>query len=146
MKEHSEYFNLWGDRPGYKFEFLKLPAGDKEYELEYWVVLLKQVLSKKDAKKEKLSCNLLTAEICGGGGDSFSREDKVAYLFPQEKAKTQIEQLLSGNYYPISAKRIIKIKSFYVIIQVDSYKLNESNPKKIDSMSITIEVKNWLNK
>jgi hypothetical protein len=110
------------------------------------VVLLKQVLSKKDAKKEKLSCNLLIAEGCGGGGDNFPREDKVSYLFPRETAKTQAEQILSGNFYPISAKRIIKVKSFYVIIQVDSYKMNESNPKQIDEMNVTIEVKNWLNK
>lgn len=143
--QHTEYIRRWAGA-GYRFDFINFPAGDKDWELEYWVVTLKPILSKENAKKEKLGCNLLIAEGCGGGGDNFPREDLIGYLFPRETAKTVTEKYLTTNYYPISAKRIIKVESFYVIIKVNSYKMNESNPKKLDTMNLSIEVKNWLNK
>lgn len=140
QNEYTEPVRRWGG-VGYKLIFLKIAAGEKDYQLEHWVVQLREVLSKENAKKEKLGCNLLTVRGCSPGGDYFPREDLVGYLFPRENP-TKIDILLRGNYYPLKAKRVIKVKSFYVVIKVNSYQMNETNPKKLDAMNVTVEFKN----
>jgi hypothetical protein len=90
-----------------------------------------------------LGCNLLLVEGCGGGGDNFPREGLIGILFPRENP-TRLDLLIHGNYYPLYAKRTIKVKSFYVIIKVNSYKMNETEPKRIDSMNVSVEFKNKL--
>lgn len=142
--QHTEYLNRWAGA-GYRFDFVRVPAGIEDYKLEHWVVTLKQVLSKENSKKEELGCNLLKYEGCGIQ-HYFPQEDLVGYLYPLEIAQTPAEKYLLPNYYPMSAKRIIKVKSFYIIIKVNNYKMNETDRKKLDSLNITIEVKNWLNK
>jgi hypothetical protein len=125
----------------YKLTLIRVPARESKYDLEHWAVQLQRVLSEPN-KKEKLTCNLLRAEGCGGGGDNFPKEDCVAVLFPAEAPKNSVEKVFFGRYYPVSAKRIIKVEDFYVLIQVKSYKMNETNSKKLDSMEVTIEFKN----
>jgi len=39
----------------------------------------------------------------------------------------------------ISARRVIKVDNFYVIIWVDTFTLSETNPKAIESMQVTIK-------
>jgi hypothetical protein len=126
----------------YKLVLTKFPAGKEVYQLEYWVVELRPVISKGNAKR--LGDNLLTAEGPGPGGDNFPREDLVGILYPQESPKNIVEKMRqpNGGYYPISARRVVKVENFYVIIQVDSFKLSEANLKKIDSMHVTIRFTN----
>jgi hypothetical protein len=126
----------------YKLILLHFPAGDGDHRLEYWAVQLKPVLSEGTQSKEKLGENLLTAEGPGPGKHYFPREDLVGILYPREAPKNAAEKLLGGDYYPVSAKRVIKIQNFYLMIQVTSFKLNETNPKKLDSMNVTIEFRN----
>jgi len=125
----------------YKLTLVRVPAGNNSYDFEYWAVQLQQVLSEQD-KKEKLTCNLLIAEGCGKGKHHFPKEDSVGILFPAETPKNSVEKIFLGRYYPIRAKRVIKVQNFYVFIHVNSYKMNEANPKKLDSMEVTIEFKN----
>lgn len=110
--KYTQSVHRWGG-VGYKLIFLKIAAGAKEHQLEHWVVELKEVLSKESAKKEKFGCNLLTVEGCGPGRHYFPREDWIGYLFPRENP-TKVDILLRGGYYPLKAKRVIKVKSFYV--------------------------------
>ena len=124
----------------YKLTLVRVPSSKNSYDFQYWAVQLQQLLSEPN-KKEKLTCNLLKAEGCGGG-DNFPKEDYVAVLFPAETPKNSVEKIFIGRYYPISAKRVIKVQNFYVLIQVNSYKMNEANPKKLESMEVTIEFKN----
>jgi hypothetical protein len=107
-----------------------------QYELEHWTVELREVLSSGKGKKKHLGDDLLRH-----GGDYFPKEDAVGLLYPKDSATTVLEKLLNP-FYPISAKRVIKIKNFYMIIQVNSYRLSESNPKKLESMDVTIEFTN----
>ena len=117
------------------------PADVKNRQLEYWYVELKEILSKEDAKKEKLGCNLLRASVCGVS-DYFPREDNVADLYPREEPLTVEKTYLDLPYYPISSRRVIKVKNFYVIIQVNDYKMNTADPEKLDSMNVTVELRN----
>lgn len=105
---------------------------------------LKEILSEKSARKEKLGCNLLTAEGCGPGGDNFPREDWAHYLFPWENP-SKLDRIFKGGYYPIKTKRVIKVKSFFVVIEVKNYKMNQTNPKKLDHMNVSIEFTNTYN-
>jgi hypothetical protein len=131
----------WGG-VGYKLIFTKIPAGKEDYQLEYWRVELKEILSAANTKREKLGCNLFTENGCGRGGDSFSRVDWVGDLFPRENP-SKIDLLLRGQYYPIKATRVIKVKSFFVIISVNGYEMSRTNRKKLDSMNVTVEFKNF---
>ncbi len=124
----------------YKLSLIHVPSGESKYDFEHWAVQLQQVLSERN-KKEKLTCNLLKAEGCGVG-DNFPKEDYVGVLFPAETPKNSVEKVFVGRYYPISAKRVVKVQNFYVLIQVNNYKMNEANPKRLDSMEVTIEFKN----
>jgi hypothetical protein len=124
----------------YKLSLRHFPAGEKDYQLEYWVVQLKEVLSERN-RKEKLGYNLLAVEA-GSGGDNFPREDYIGFLYPREIPKNALEKLLDGRFYPISARRVIKVQNFYVVIQVNSFRMNDANLKKLDSMNVTIEFRN----
>jgi hypothetical protein len=138
----SEYTHVVRDYGAgyYKLILRHYPAGKENYQLEYWAVQLRPILSERD-KKEKLGDNLLTAEG-PRHADNFPREDYVGYLYPREAPKNILEKLLDGSWYPISAKRVIKVENFYVMIQVNSFKMNEVNPKKLDSMNVKIEFRN----
>src|SRR5262245_56334025 len=65
----------------YKLVLTKFPAGKEDYQLEYWVVELRPVISRG---KDRLGDNLLTVEGPGPGGDNFPRGDLVGILYPQE--------------------------------------------------------------
>jgi len=127
----------------YRLVLSKFPAGKEDYQLEYWVVELRPVISKRNGK-ETLGDNLLTAGGPGPGGDSFAREDLAGFLYPQEATKDNLERMRqpNGGYYPINARRVIKVENFYVIIRVDAFKLSWTNPKIIDSMHVTVEFTN----
>ena len=107
------------------------------------MVELKEILSKEKTRREKLGYNLLTVEGGAGGGDNLPLEDRIGILFPKETF-TLIERRLGPFYYPISAKRTIKVKSFYVIIQVNNYIMNGKNPQTLDSLDVTVDFKNKL--
>lgn len=111
-----------------------------EYGKAYWVVELKDVLS-QDKKREKLGNDLISPSWMRGG-DSFGPEDHIGVLFPKETPSNLIEKLLGPHYHPISSRRVIKVYDFFVIIKVNNYKMNDKNPKEIDSMNVTIEFKN----
>lgn len=137
---HTGLVSRWNGS-GYNLILTRVPAGKRDYELEYWRVELKEILSNKTAKKEKLGCNLLTAEGCGSGGDNFPREDIAHVLFPRENG-SRIDLLLRGNYYPIKTKRVIKVKSFYVVVEVNDFKMDGTNPKKLAFMDVSIRFTN----
>jgi hypothetical protein len=124
----------------YQLVLNKFPAGKQDYQLEYWVVELRPVILKRNGK-EKLGDNLLAAEGPGPGGDNFPREDLVGILYPREAPKNILEKM-NLYFYPISARRVIKVENFYVIIRVDAFKLSETNPKQLDSMHVTVQFTN----
>jgi hypothetical protein len=76
----------------YKIVLTKFPSGMEDYQLEYWRVELKPVISKR-GRKEMLGDNLLNASGPGTGGDYFPREDLVGILYPQEAPKNIFEKL-----------------------------------------------------
>lgn len=143
QNEYSKFVRRSNDS-GYKLTLQKMPAGKENYQYEYWFVTLRENFSKGNSKKEKLGCNLLSVSGCGSGGDYFPREDLIGILFPREMPQTTTEKYITSSYYPISLKRIIKVKSFYVIIKVDDYKMNVNDPKKIETMSVNIEFKSRI--
>jgi hypothetical protein len=126
----------------YKLILRHFPAGKEDYQLEYWFVQLRPILSERNQRKEKLGENLLTTTRSWSGKHYFPREDNVGYLYPRETPKSVLEKLLDGQFYPISAKRVIKVQNFYVVIQVNNFKMNETNSKKLDSMNVTVEFSN----
>jgi hypothetical protein len=128
----------------YKLTLTWFPAGKEEFELAYWRVQLREVLSREN-QKEKLGRGLLTDD--GPPGDEFPREDLIGILYPSESPKNILEKIHqpNGGYYPISAKRIILVGSFNVIIKVNSFKLSDTNPKQLDSMHVTVELRSTYN-
>lgn len=137
---HTRSVSRWHGT-GYNLTLTKVAAGERDYELEHWRVELKEIRSNKTANKEKLGCNLLTANGCSSGGDYFPRDDIAHVLFPRENV-SRIDLLLRGNYYPIKTKRVIKVKSFYVVIEVNDFKMDETNPKKLAYMDVTVKFTN----
>ncbi|MFL6230765.1 MAG: hypothetical protein ACJ741_18480 [Pyrinomonadaceae bacterium] len=119
---------------------LRHSLAQAQFDIDYWVIELRQILPDGKDKKKHLGDNLLSWG--GGGGDYFPKEDYIGMLYPKEAPTTPVETMLKGPFYPISAKRVIKIQNFYMIIQVNSYRLSESNPKKLESMDVTIEFAN----
>lgn len=124
----------------YKLTLTWFPAGKEEFELEYWRVQLKEILSKRK-RKEKLGPGLLTYD--GPAGHHFPREDLIGILYPSAAPKNILDKMRqpNGGYYPISAKRIIRVRSFDVIIQVTDFKLSETHSKQLDSMHVTVELR-----
>ena len=104
QNKYIESVRRWNGT-GYKLVLTRIPAGTKDYQLEHWVVELREVLSRK-GKKENFGCNLLTTEGCGRGGDNIS-DGRSGYLFPRENP-TKLDLLLRGNYYPLFVKRVIR--------------------------------------
>jgi hypothetical protein len=98
----------------------------------YWYVTFYDRLSRYR------NVNLLTTEG-PGVGDNFPLEDKIGDLYPVEKPNVY-KDVNSG--YPISAKRVIKVESFYIIIQVRAYKFNSANSRKLDSLTVEFELTN----
>ncbi len=127
----------------YKLVLTKYPPGKEDHQLEYWVVELKPVILKRN-KREALGHNLLTKSGFGPGGDYFPREDLAAILYPQEAPKNFLEKMRqpNGGYYPVSARRVIKVENFYVVINVISFKLGERQPKTIESMQVSVQFTN----
>lgn len=60
-----------------------------------------------------------------GIGNWFRQEDSIAVLYPADYPTVQLGDPL---HVPLSAKRVIKVESFYCIIQVRAYKLAPSEP------------------
>ncbi len=141
QSEHSEFIKRWNGS-GYKLILRKVPAGKEDYQPEYWVVTLQEILSDSNSKKEKLGCNLLSTDGCGSGGD-YIGDSRAGILFPREQ-KEVFDGLRNIPFHPIYVKRIVKVKSFYVIIKVLKYKMSESAPKKIDEMSVNVDFTNKL--
>lgn len=134
----------------YKLILTLHPAVKERSQREFWVVELRRVLSDRN-KREKLGDNLLrVVGPPGPGQDYFPREDLIADLYPRESTKIDMETLgqpngggrPNGGYYPIGAKRVIKVQNFYVIIQVTAFELNKTDPSKLDSMRVTVEFSN----
>jgi hypothetical protein len=67
-----------------------------------------------------------------------------AILYPSERPKNLLDKMRQpyGDYYPISARRVINVQNFYVIIQLTSFRMSEANPKVIESMNLTAEFAN----
>jgi hypothetical protein len=137
----TEFVRRWNGS-GYKLILTKIPSGAADHQLEYWAVDLREVLS-KPGRKEVLGSNLLVREGPGPGQHVFWREDLARYLFPRREDASLLDMLLRGqSYYPVFAKRVVKVKSFYVIIEVKDYRMNQSDPKKLDTMRVEIEFAN----
>lgn len=45
-------------------------------------------------------------------------------------------------YYPVSAKRVIKVENFYAIIKVNTFKMDDINPEKPVFMDVSVEFMN----
>lgn len=141
QNEYSEFVKRWNGS-GYKLILRKMPAGKEIYQPEYWVVTLQEILSDINSKKEKLGCNLLSTDACGPGGD-YIGDSRAGILFPRERIEV-FDRIRNIPFHPIFLKRIVKVKSFYVIIKVIDYKTNLNNPQKIAEMHVDIEFKNKL--
>lgn len=72
----------------------------------------------------------------------FNKEDNIGWIFPVEDPDYLKYGVLA---YQFSAKRIVKVESFYCAIQVIAYKRNSLNSKLLDSMTIHVEFSNKLN-
>lgn len=143
-KEQSQIVRDYG-AGSYKLILKHFPAREEyEWSRAYWVVQLKPFLGKypflsQDKKQEKLGNNLLNVD---GPGPQLAKEDFVGYLYPKENPSNVVEKILGLHFYPISSRRVVKVNNFFVIIKVNSYKMNDRNPKEIDSMNVTVEFKN----
>jgi hypothetical protein len=69
-----------------------------------------------------------------GIGHHFAQENSVAVLYPADYPTVQLGDLL---HVPLSARRVIKVESFYCIIQVSAYKLAS---KRIGFTSISVDI------
>lgn len=114
-----------------------------ETNLEFWGIVLREVLPQAVGAKEKLGENLLAEGRPGPGKHFFTRGDSVGFIYPKENPVWYQDR---GDFYPIMTKRIIKIEGFYMTIRVNGYQVNEKNPKKVDFLNLTIELKNADNK
>jgi hypothetical protein len=101
-----------------------------------WAVELREKLD-----GGRLGPNLLGSEGPGPSGDYFPKENQIALLYPVEEPNF----LRYGiDVYPIRAKRVIKVESFYVIIQVEDYKLDREEPKRLEKIDVRIQLSNSI--
>ena len=58
--------------------------------------------------------------------------------------KNALWRLEPGNFarVPVGAKRIIKVDSFYVVLQVKAYHFTPPDSPYLDSMTVAVELKN----
>lgn len=141
MEYEAEVFGASGE-PKYKLLVRHNPLGQFPY--EYWGVELREILPHKKRSKKILGDNLLTEEGPGPGGDNFPRGDYVGYLYPIEEADNLFSTVATHKlwFYPIGSKRVIKVESFYLMIEVGSYKFSEKESGKLDSLNITLSFRN----
>ena len=129
----------------YKLSF-RFGKADKRasWDRDKWQVVLQEVLSKPNAKREKLGCNLLLVSGCGEGGHYFPKEDNAAILFPTEEPKSPFERIPLKMYYPIALQRTFWVRTFLVTLGVTAFKMNEKDPTKLDSLDLSVSFKNTL--
>jgi len=139
----TEYIDSYGYGT-YKLSF-HFGKADKRisWDRDKWQVILQEVLSKAN-KKEKVGCNLLSVSGCGGGGDYFPKEDNAAVLFPTYETKNPLEQIMQKRYYPIALPRTFWVRTFLVMLNVSKYKINGTDPTKLDSMDVSVSFRNIL--
>ncbi len=138
--EQNSYETIIQDQSGrdsYKLILLRYPAGKEDYNLQYLVVRLQEILPETGNTKDELRGNLLTMQAQGTGGDFFPQQDLVGFLYPNETPNRLFVQ-----FYPIYTKRIIKVESFFVVLQVSDFQMNSKNNKLLDRININIEFKN----
>jgi hypothetical protein len=113
--------------------------GASDLSVECYKVILSEYTGAPRSGKRRPSYNLLVREQPSGGQDYFPKEDSVAAFFPLD----DIPVLKYGfDGYPISAKRVIKVESFYCIIQAVSYKISAQKPGTFDSLTLQIKFGN----
>jgi len=63
---------------------------------------------------------------------------------PANDVKNALWRLEPGNFarVPVGAKRIIKVDSFYVVLQVKAYHFTPPDSPYLDSMTVAVELKN----
>ena len=63
---------------------------------------------------------------------------------PATKAKDSLGRLDPSRFaaVPVSAKRIIKVESFYVVVQVKAYHFTPLDSPYLDSMTVAVEFRN----
>jgi hypothetical protein len=68
----------------------------------------------------------------------------LASQTPTDDAKNTLWRLEPGNFarVPVGAKRIIKVDSFYVVLQVKAYHFTPPDSPYLDSMTVAVEFKN----
>lgn len=149
---NSEYQSIITSVKGkqYKLSVIFIPASELAISesgksTDSWKVELREIDLTKD-KSESIGDNLLEEVGIRGGRNNFPRrEDLIGYLYPKDKTRIYANGVpfIDGKfYYPIKAKRIIKVEGFYVTILVKDFKLNSLDNHKVDSMEISIELKN----
>lgn len=130
-KEISADINSQSNIKTYSLIIKHKPASNAEFDYDSWIITLFETADRQ--------YNLLLPEKPNNWAHNFPRENSIAWLDPLENP----DYLKYGFYaFPLSSKRIIKIESFYCIIQVEKYKLNDKNPKVFDSLSVHIEFTN----
>ncbi|HWY20492.1 MAG TPA: hypothetical protein VNX26_04680 [Candidatus Acidoferrum sp.] len=63
---------------------------------------------------------------------------------PSDDVKNALWRLEPGNFarVPVGAKRIIKVDSFYVVLQVKAYHFTPPDSPYLDSMTLAVEFRN----
>lgn len=108
--------------------------------LDHWKVELREVLAGAAGRGGTLGPNLLTAEGPGPGGDNFPRADLVGYLYPKTDPHVFKGDRLA--FYPINAKRVVKVEDFFLVLQVESYRFNARRPNALDSLVLDVRLTN----
>lgn len=151
IQEQKLTIELNSSEPEYQ-AVIKDSLGSEQYKLvvyhfpveripyyEFWRISLYRKLKLCTASDRSQNWDLLTLEG-GPPGDNLPKENNIGLLYPAEKPN-----ILKDNgmaVYPISAKRVIKVEGFYVIIQVIGYKFNSTNPRAVDSLTVQVEFTN----
>lgn len=107
--------------------------------VERYKVSLSEYTGAPRLGKRLPSYDLLMREQPSSGKDWFPKEDSVAEFYPLEDIPF-FKYGFTG--YPISAKRVIKVESFYCIIQAAPFKISLERPRTFDSLTLQIEFRN----
>lgn len=138
QREHAADVPSASGLGSYRLLFRYNPA--RAVKLDYWQVEMREVLPGDGGAGESLGPNLLTLEGTGPGGDNFPREDLVGYLYPKPDPSVFKGDGLA--FYPVDAKRVVKVEGFFLVLRVEGYQLNARQPATLDSLSLHVRLTN----
>lgn len=122
---------------------------------EWWQVNLYEKVISDGTHSQFGRKNLLQIDEPGtSDGDTLPVENSIASIFPLKDSMfigigkgtafypSREKPLVGVTGYSITATRVIKVMSFYCVINVTNFKLNEANPHVPDSLTVNISLAN----